>query len=101
MEQKWWVWMERRWVIIQLRLVVWILFERCQVFIHPPELLPGFVCLLPDDTQARLTLMSFNFVSLFLDLFVHLVQGLEASLLDVFVIILMYKLASSALGGLG
>jgi hypothetical protein len=34
--------------------------------------------------------MSFNFVSLFLDLFVHLVQGLEASLLDIFVIILMY-----------
>jgi hypothetical protein len=81
--------------------MVWTLFERCQVFIHPPELLPVFVCLLPDDTQARLTLMSFNFVSLFLDLFVHLVQGLEASLLDVFVIILMYKLASSALGGLG
>jgi triacylglycerol esterase/lipase EstA (alpha/beta hydrolase family) len=35
-------------------------------------------------------LISFNSTSLFLDLFVYLVHGLEAPLLGVFVIILMY-----------
>jgi hypothetical protein len=48
MEQEW-VWMECGWVVVQLRLVVWILFEGCQVFIHSPELLSSFIGLLPYD----------------------------------------------------
>ena len=53
-ESEGWIWVGRGWIVVQLRLVVWIIFEGCQVFVHSPELLPGFVCLLPDDAQARL-----------------------------------------------
>ena len=81
--------MERRWVIVQLRLVVWILFEGSKVFIHPSQFLSSFICLLLDDTQACLSFMSIDSVPFSLDFLMYLAQGFEAPLVSVFMVILV------------
>jgi hypothetical protein len=44
-----------------------------QIFIHSPELFPGFVCLLSNDPQACQPLMSLDSTSFLLELFMYLI----------------------------
>lgn len=58
----------------------------CEVLIHYPELLPSFVCLLPDDPESPLSLQGIEASFLLLEFLMQLLQGFEASHLSFFTI---------------